>query len=110
MTWISNDAPSTNWAAVASSADGNKLVAVTVGGGIYTLQTTPSPQLNLTPASTNFTLAWTVPATNFVLQQSSDLLAWADVTNAPVLNLPNLQNQVTLPRSGNQSFYRLKTP
>jgi len=34
----------------------------------------------------------------------------ADVTNPPVLNLTNLQNQVTLPPSGNSGFYRLKTP
>jgi hypothetical protein len=33
-----------------------------------------------------------------------------DVTNVPVLNLTNLQNQVTLPLSADSSFYRLKTP
>jgi hypothetical protein len=32
------------------------------------------------------------------------------VTNPPVLNLTNLQNQVTLPLSGGSGFYRLKTP
>ena len=79
-------------------------------GRIWTSQTTPSPQLNLTPSSTNLTLGWTVPSTNFVLQQSADLASWADVTNPPVLNLTNLQNQVTLPSSGSSGFYRLKTP
>ena len=51
-----------------------------------------------------------MPSTNFVLQQSADLLSWTDVTNPPVLNLTNLQNQVTLPPSGSSGFYRLKTP
>jgi len=45
-----------------------------------------------------------------VLQQSSDLTSWADVTNPPALNLTNLQNQVTLPPSNRTGFYRLKTP
>jgi len=56
------------------------------------------------------TLAWTVPSTNFGLQQSADLTSWADVTNPPVLNLTNLQNQVTLAPSNSSRFYRLKTP
>jgi len=92
------------------SADGNKVVAVATPGGIWTGQTTPSPKLNLTPSPTNVTLAWTVPSTNFGLQQSADLTSWADVTNPPVLNLTNLQNQVTLAPSNSSRFYRLKTP
>jgi hypothetical protein len=102
---------------VASSADGNKLIAGTGGssgfphGGIYLYQTVPTTQLKLTPSSpTNFTLAWTVPSTNFVLQQSTDLVSWSVVTNPPVLNLTNLQNQVTLATSNASGFYRLKTP
>ena len=107
---MSNNVPSGTWVSVASSADGSKLEAVTLPGGIWTTQTTPSPQLNLTPSATNLKLGWTVPSTNFVLQQSADLTSWTDVTNPPVLNLTNLQNQVTLPPSGNSGFYRLKTP
>ena len=86
------------------------LAAAASGGPVYAYQTIPSPQLNLTPSSTNLTLGWIVPSTNFKLQQSSNLLAWADVTNPPVLNLTNLQNEVTLPLSGSSGFYRLKTP
>jgi hypothetical protein len=51
-----------------------------------------------------------VPVTTFILQQSTDLENWSDVTNAPVLNLTNLQNQVTVPLTQTQTFYRLKTP
>jgi len=37
QTWVQTSAPVTNnWRAVASSADGSKLVAVVAGGGIYT--------------------------------------------------------------------------
>jgi hypothetical protein len=79
-------------------------------GEIWTSQTTPSPQLNLTTSKTNLALSWTIPSTNFVLQQSADLVSWADVTNPPVLNLTNLQNQVTLTPSNSSDFYRLSTP
>jgi hypothetical protein len=34
----------------------------------------------------------------------------AGVTNPPVLNLTNLQNEVTLPMAAGSGFYRLKTP
>jgi len=52
-----------------------------------------------------------VPSANFVLQQNTDLSMtnWTDVTNAPVLNLTNLQNQVTQPVPDGNSFYRLKS-
>ena len=115
-TWISNGVPSQIWYGVASSADGNKLVAVSVfgtgsnPGNILTSYSTPSPQLNLTSSPANLTLAWTVPSTNFVLQQSADLSSWSPVTNPPVLNLTNLQNQVTLSPSNSTGFFRLKTP
>ena len=66
--------------------------------------------MNLTPINGNLTLSWTVPSTNFVMQQSSDLGSWADMTNKPVLNLTNLQNEVTFPLTGSNAFYRLKTP
>ena len=39
-----------------------------------------------------------------------DLSNWADLTNTPILNLTNLQNEVTLPFSGGDAFFRLKTP
>ena len=35
VTWVTNTLPSTNWSAVASSADGAKSVAVATGGSIY---------------------------------------------------------------------------
>jgi hypothetical protein len=44
------------------------------------------------------------------MQQSADFQSWADMTNQPVLNLTNLQNEVYLPPPGSNVFYRLKTP
>ena len=113
QNWISNSLPNTGWTAVASSADGCKLFAsaYAVSPRIFSSTVTPPPPpMNITPAINNFTLSWPVPSTNFVLQQSSDPTSWSDLTNVPVLNLTNLQNQVTLPPSAGNSFYRLKTP
>jgi photosystem II stability/assembly factor-like uncharacterized protein len=114
-------APGNCWGFVASSADGSKLVAllgsgvidgsVTVPfGGIYASQSTPTAQLTLVPSGSNLNVSWIIPSTNFVLQQSSDLASWTDVTNPPVLNLTNLQNEVILSPTGSSGFYRLKTP
>jgi photosystem II stability/assembly factor-like uncharacterized protein len=109
-TWTSNNVPETNWVSVATSADGNKLVAAMRAGGIWVSQTTPSPQLNIMPANSSFKLSWLIPSTNFVMQQSADLFSWSDVTNAPVLNFTNLQDEVILPPTNGNSFFRLKTP
>jgi hypothetical protein len=110
LAWISNAVPAgLAWNGVASSADGNNLVAVDNGGGIYTLQARPAPQLNIATANGNLAFSWTVPTTNFVLQQASDLStgAWTTLTNLPVLNLTNLQEQISiLPTNGN-GFFRL---
>jgi photosystem II stability/assembly factor-like uncharacterized protein len=112
VAWTSNSLTAQPWTSVAMSADGNKIVAaagIFPTASIYTLQTTPSPQMNITPANGRFKLSWLIPSTNFVMQQSFDLASWSDVTNAPVLNLTNLQDEVILPPPNNSGFYRLKT-
>jgi hypothetical protein len=109
-SWTSNNAPDLAWTSVASSADGNMLVAAVSSGGIWTLQTTPTPQLNLAPVGNNIALSWIIPSTNFALQQSPDLASWAVVTNIPALNLTNLQDQISLSPSNSSGFYRLATP
>ena len=110
VTWAAANAPSTNWFSVACSADGSKMFAVVNGGGIWTSQSTPAPQMNITPMNGNLKLSWIVPSANFVMQQSLDLQNWADMTNQPVMNLTNLQNEVILSPQANSVFYRLKTP
>jgi hypothetical protein len=119
-TWTSNSLPvqyrngivSTS---VASSADGNRLLAVLNSApngavGIWMLQTIPAPSINIALTNGSVALSWIVPSTNFVMQQNADLQNWTDVTNQPVLNLTNLQDEVILPPPGSNVFYRLKTP
>lgn len=110
VSWIDTHAPNKDFRSVAYSADGNKLVASVYDGAIYTLQTAPTPCLNIASSSTNLVLSWIIPSTNFVMQQSSDLASWSNVTNTPVLNLTNLENEVVLSPSNSSGFYRLKTP
>jgi hypothetical protein len=114
-TWVQTGASGEYWPSVASSTDGNKLVAAAglfaVGGDrIYTLDFTPSPYLNITSTNGALAFSWIIPSTNFVLQQSSDLSTWTDLTNTPVLNLTNLQNELVLSPTSSSGFYRLKTP
>jgi hypothetical protein len=91
------------------SSDGTKL-ALLNGSTIFLSEAViPAPTLNVTVSNSNLLLSWMVPTTNFILQQSFDLVNWATVTNVPILNITNLQNQVILPFSQSQSFYRLKT-
>lgn len=107
VDWVSNNAPPLLWEAVASSADGSKRFAAAYNGGIWALQTTVSPQLNLAPSKTNLALSWVIPTTNLVLQQSTDLVLWTDMTNIPAFNLTNLQNQVALWPTDSIDFFRL---
>jgi hypothetical protein len=109
-TWTSNNMTGF-WLGVASSADGSKWVAANASpGAIWTLQTPPAPQINITPTNSNLALSWIVPSTSFVLQRSSDLSSWTDMTNPPVLNLTNLQEALVLSPTNSSGFFRLKTP
>lgn len=85
------------------------MVAAGATGGIYISRTMPMPQLKLAPANSGIKLSWIVPSTNFVLQQSFDLSGWTDVTDTPVLNLTNLQDEVTQSPTNNGDFYRLES-
>ena len=109
IDWNKTDAPNTNWQAVASSADGRRLLAA-YAGGIYTSYSTPAPVMKIALLYSNLALSWVIPSTNFVMQQSFDLTSWADLTNAPVLNVKTLQNQIMLSPSNGSGFYRLADP
>jgi hypothetical protein len=110
-TWTPNNWPNSSYFQnLCASADGNRLFAVGVGIGVWTSQLNPSPNLNISRiAPSNVMVSWLVPSTNFVLQRNLDLTTtqWANVTNPPVLNLTNLQNQVALPLPAGSVFYRL---
>jgi hypothetical protein len=109
MNWNSNGLSQLgSWKAVASSADGNRLVAASYGGGIWTSQRPPKPQLNIANVNGQAKLSWTVPSTNFVAQESTNLISWTDLTNTATLNLTNLQNELFLPLNKGSAFHRLK--
>lgn len=113
VTWLSNNVPSQQWYHIISSADGNKLFAIVNGndplapGGIWTLQTPPAPQLNVSSLSNNLNFSWIVPSTNMVMQESPDLNNWTTLTNQPVLDYTNLQEQLTLSPTNSTGFFRL---
>lgn len=117
-SWTTNGSSYEIWEAVASSADGGKLFAGAWGdnladpnsGTIYISQSVRSPSINIAPRNGNVKLSWFVPSTNFVLQQSTNLYSWTDVTNAPVPSANNLNNEVSLSGTNKVGFYRLKTP
>ena len=112
-TWTSYNAPATNWWGVAVAADGGQLVAIPASKSpVWLGRVLPQPpRLNISPANVKLALSWIIPSTNFVLQQNPDLTIanWTDVTNMPVLNLTNLQEEVTLPLTNGSGFYRLAT-
>ena len=107
-SWNATDAPQTNWYFTATSADGGKAAAVIYGGGIYISQSVIAPRLAIQPAGVSAVIAWTIPSTNFMLQQSADLSAWSDVTNPIVVNYSNLQSTVAVPATARKTFYRLR--
>jgi len=110
-TWTLTDAPGESWLSIVSSADGGKLNATIYGGGIFTSQSTVAPRLNVAPANNRVALAWTIPSANFVLQQKADLGAasWVTLTNTPVLNLTNLQDEIAFLPTNDSGFFRLKS-
>jgi hypothetical protein len=111
QTWVSNNVPpEIFWYSAASSADGNKLVAVEYGGtGIWISQSTPGPQLSIARDNAGLTLSWIIPSANFVLQQSADLRTadWTEVLTVPSMNYSNLWHEVVVAPSPDHRFYRL---
>jgi hypothetical protein len=106
--------PSAPGLAVASTADGSKWVAAALPGLIYTWQ---PPTLTITESGTMSVISWLdlSTTTNFVLQANSDLTTtnWMNVALTPSVitnSQHNLENQVTVPVTGAQQFFRLESP
>jgi hypothetical protein len=74
--------------------------------GVDGLITPPTLSIALTNSNT-LLMSWLSPSTNFGLQQNSNLATtnWVDVTNA--INSGDGQNQVLLPLSGTNNYFRL---
>jgi hypothetical protein len=66
------------------------------------------PKLQVTLSGANVLLSWPVTSAHFGLTQSFDLNAanWSPVTNFPVV--VGQQNQLSLPISPGNNFYRLQ--
>lgn len=112
--WVATDAPSNDWCGVTCSADGGKMYAVVgrhdITGPIYGAQVVVSPKLRIAPAVNGAAaISWTVPSTNFVLQQSPSLASpsWTTVTNVPVMT--NVEDQVVVPSTNSQGFFQLQS-
>ncbi len=111
-TWNVTNSLHTHWSCVAVSADGTKFAAAENAGHIYTLHLTPptfSPLLHIRPSGTNAVVSWLVPSMDFTLQQNADLSSsnWVNVAAAPVLNTGNLCNEVTVPSTLGNAYFRL---
>jgi hypothetical protein len=106
--WQTNLA-SAQWNAGAISADGSEIIVVGTAQGTWLGSETPSPQLNIQPQASAVILSWLIPSTNFVLQQNSDLATtnWTTISNNPTLNFTNLNQELNLPISTSNTFFRL---
>jgi hypothetical protein len=100
------------YSVVAADVNGDGGVDLICANGMdHTLTVLTNTVTVLTNAS-HIVLSWIVPSTYFVLQQCPDLdtTNWLDVTNTPILNFNNLQDEVFLPPPDSDVFYRLRTP
>lgn len=111
-TWISTlITNNVDWTFVTSSADGNRLAAIGARGSVFVSYSTPTPSLSIANIGSNTRLSWIIPSLPFTLQGNTDLTTtnWMDVTNQPILNLNNLENELALPLPPASIFYRLKS-
>jgi hypothetical protein len=109
LTWVRNFAPYDYWGQIACSADGNKMAAtVSYQGLIYVLKSGPS--LRIARSDTNVVISWPSYVTGFGLQECADAgtSSWADVLEQPTVT--NVENQVSVPGTQTQRFYRLRGP
>ncbi len=113
-TWNLTNSLLSHWSSVAVSADGTKLVAAENPGHIYTLHLSPvmfSPALRIRSFGSDAIISWLVPSMNLTLQQNSEVTSsnWINVVVAPVLNMANLHNEVTVPGGLGNSYFRLSS-
>jgi hypothetical protein len=79
--------------------------------GIYSaVQTTGSPFLTITPSGSSVILSWPASSTGFYLQQSASVSVtnWSNVSQTT--NVVNGTNEVTIPATSGNLFFRLVNP
>jgi photosystem II stability/assembly factor-like uncharacterized protein len=111
-TWAQQSVPPNGgcpWnGGAASSADGNSLIVLS-SYAMYALKTTPTPTLDFSQMTEGLSLSWTVPSSDFVLQENSEPSAtgWTDVTAQPKVDPATEQHKVFVPCAGGARYYRL---
>ena len=105
-TWELTSAPASNWASVASSADGLTRVAAVYGGPILCLSHPTGIEPHHRRHQCDSFLA--DERGGYALQQDTNVETtnWTPVTNTPTVT--NSQYNVTMPLSGVRHFYRLR--
>lgn len=90
-----------DWYSVGVSANGDKMVVTSES----------APVLSIMNSNNIVVVSWSASFTNFVLQQSRNLTAtnWTDVTNSLSVNVVSGQNEVTLPSTMTNNFFRLSS-
>jgi hypothetical protein len=112
-SWQLANAPVQIWESIAVSGDGREVAAAAIStngvypGVVYTaaLPALSGPVVNLLAGGGNAYVQWPNPSSGYVLQQSPDLTNWVAVTNPPAVI-----NQVVLPATGSNAFFRLVRP
>src|SRR5262249_32276628 len=89
----------------ACSADGSRMCATASSGNICVSRPTAAPILHTCMSGDKAQLVWSVPSTNYVLQQVLDV---GSTNWQSVLTLTSFFDQITLAPSNSKSFYRLK--
>ncbi len=75
------------------------------------LDTSTAPPLSITPQADSVRLSWSVLATDFYLESSTNLSLDATwTTNADTPEVSDLSNVVVVPKSDGRRFYRLSRP
>jgi hypothetical protein len=113
-SWWRDQAPGASlepvWHDAASSADGTRLIAA--GQAIWRLETAQTPALKITSAGDAPLISWTLPGTDFVLEQNSALSpdGWTEVLTTPSLSTATLEYRMVLSPATHPSnlFYRLR--
>src|SRR5208282_6716899 len=95
QTWTQTSAPSNDgWVSVASSADGNKLVATSTGLGVYTstnsggiwTQQTSAPNLEVVASAADGAELVAGDFASGIYTSTNSGIAWTQQTNAPQIN------------------------
>lgn len=113
VTWVTN-LSNWSWTGTMSADGGEIIVEQTSGSGGLTNwigHATPSPRLNIQTTNGNLGISWLLPSTNFVLQQNADIATsnWVTIPGDPTLNFTNLNQEISVPVTTSNAFFRLTT-